>query len=97
MATIVACECGAKNQTPDYITTDCLLCSPPRGTAGLIRLDEDTTNWLQQPARTFNEKLKRPNDPFWARFPASRLLTLSSYSSAAKFLFSVIFGFFVLA
>ena len=48
IAKTAACECGAENQAPDYITTDCSLYSPPRGTAGLIRPDEGKTSWLQE-------------------------------------------------
>ena len=49
MATTAACKCGAENQTADHITADCLLYSPFHGTAArLIRLDEDTTSWLQE-------------------------------------------------
>ena len=43
------------------LSTDCLLYSPPHATDELIRLDEDKKPaGFKKPAKTFNEKLKRP-------------------------------------
>ena len=48
MAATAVCKYGAEKQTTDHVTTDCPFYSPPHVIDGLIRLDEDTTSWLQE-------------------------------------------------
>jgi len=47
MASSVACECGAEEQTVDHVVLQCLLIyRPPHGLHGLTVLDDEKTEWL---------------------------------------------------
>jgi len=43
-------NCGAEDQTVDYILASCLLYHPPNGTLGLVALNDETVDWLQTTA-----------------------------------------------
>ena len=40
------CECGASEQTADYVLTACLIHRAPHGARGLTVLDDETRCWL---------------------------------------------------
>ena len=40
------CECGADDQTANYIYLHCVIHCAPAGIRGVISLDQDTTSWL---------------------------------------------------
>jgi len=46
MASSVACECGAEEQTVDDVVLQCPIQRPPHGLHGLTVLDNETTEWL---------------------------------------------------
>jgi len=46
MASSVACECGAEEQTVDHVVLQCLIHRLPRGLHGLTVLDDETIEWL---------------------------------------------------
>ena len=46
MASSVACECGAEEQTVDHVVLQCPIHRPPHGLHGLMVLDDKTIEWL---------------------------------------------------
>ena len=46
MASSVACECGAEEQTVDHVVLQCPIHRPPHGLLGLTVLDDETIEWL---------------------------------------------------
>ena len=46
MASSVACECGAEEQTVNHVVLQCLIHWPPHGLHGLTILDDETIEWL---------------------------------------------------
>ena len=46
MASSSACECGAEEQTVNYLVLQCSIYRPPHGLHGLTVLDHETIEWL---------------------------------------------------
>jgi len=46
MASSSACECGAEEQTIDYVVLQCPIHRPPHGLHGLTVLNDETIEWL---------------------------------------------------
>jgi len=46
MASSVACEYGAEEQSVDHVVLQCPIHRPPHGLHGLTVLDDETTEWL---------------------------------------------------
>jgi len=46
MASSVACECGAEEQTVDHVVLQCPIYRPPHGLHCLTVLDDDLIEWL---------------------------------------------------
>jgi len=46
MAPSAACECGAEEQTVDYVVLYCPIHQSPHGEYGLVVLDDWTIEWL---------------------------------------------------
>jgi len=72
MASSVACECGAEEQTVDHGVLQCLLIyRPPHGPHGLTVLDDETTNGCSTPAprssaaKQWFEKLAQKKFTLW--------------------------------
>ena len=46
LVSLAACECGAKEQTPDHVVASCLIYRHPNGAQGLKMLNENLLTWL---------------------------------------------------
>jgi len=74
MASSVACECGAEEQTVDPVVLQCPIHRPPHGLHGLTVLDDETIDErmaaqhllrdLVRPSSGFNNSLKRRRRPY---------------------------------
>jgi len=56
----------SRKQTADHILASCPLCHPPKGTLGLVDLDDDTVNWLQRTALSIDDVKLVKRRKIWA-------------------------------